>query len=213
MASVRMSAQLRDNIVYRAGTIFIKPRERAEKALAEDYADRVMDEIWNKDYKEYVNLIPDSWCVEVDEISGSVRGMYKEKETSHHIDKKLIKSYKLPNLNNVVNWSSDFDITDYPISQSLFDEISKYHARKDKVAREEREFKDHLRATLTKCNTLKQFLDVWPDGEELIPAPVLEKYNTVTPVKAEPKERVDPETTAQLSSILMRRKIGDTIHK
>ena len=213
MASVRMSAQLRDNIVYKAGTIFIKPRERAEKALAEDYADRVMDEIWNKDYKEYVDLIPDSWCVEVDEISGSVRGMYKEKETSHHIDKKLIKSYKLPNLNDVVNWSSDFNITDYPISQSLFDEISKYHARKDKVANEEREFKNHLRATLTKCNTLKQFLDVWPDGEELIPAPVLEKYNTVTPVKAEPKERVDPETTAQLSSILMRRKIGDTIHK
>jgi hypothetical protein len=213
MASVRMSKQLKDLITNKARDLFSQPYSRALDALAEDYGDRLMTDVCTNDFDKYIPLIPESWCTKIDEASGYITGDYKGEVKKYYVSFNLVKKYTVPNIRDLMNhYRGNFEFKDYKPSQDLFDEYAKYEARKEKIDNERKEFVDKITQSLDRCNTLKQFLDVWPDGEQLVPEDVMIKYNT-EPVKPPPRETMDPEITTELSSVLMRRKIGDTIHK
>ena len=150
---------------------------------------------------------------ELEQAQKLLFGVINERATSPKEERqRLIKEYKIPDIKILKGYGDRFKLNDYKPSQKLFDEIGKYETRLAKIKKEQADFKESLENTLSKCNTLKQFLDVWADGEQLIPEEVMERYNTET-VKPAAREEIDPEITNKLSSVLMRRKIGDAIHK
>ena len=140
MASVRMSADLRQRIWNKAYALFKQPYERAEKALAEDYGDRLMTEVWEDKFKYYTSLIPDDWCMEMNDMRGWIKGKYKGEDKKEHIEFSLIKNYKIPAISKFIVYGDEFDLETYEPSQELFDEYCKYQARKERVANERIEF-------------------------------------------------------------------------
>ena len=216
MASVRMSRKLRENIIRNGNNLFSKPAQRAATSLADDYSDRMMTHIWQDYFEKYIKSLPDDWCINIETADGTLKGNYKGeiKNINHHY--RFTKKYKIPHISKLITWNDSLNLNkDYILSQELFDELAEYKGRIEKVEKEKKTFVDQLTYTLNKCNTLKQFLDVFPDGEKLVPITTMEIYNdkTAKPKSIAAEERMEPEVATELSSILMRRKISDAIHK
>lgn len=211
MASVRISKNLRDQIKRIAAELFTKPAQRAAAALADDFPDRLMTEIWETMFSEYINFIPEELCIEVQSIAGYIKTNYKGVPVTWYILKDCVKTYQIPKINDLYN-NKAYVLNNYNPSEKLANEYGKFRARVDKVRKEKEDFVAQLNNTLEKCNTLKQFLEAWPDGEQFVPEDVMIKHNTVSEKHAS-REAIEPEVITNLSSVLMRRKIGDTIHK
>ena len=72
------------------------------------------------------------------------------------------------------------------------------------------EFRNSIAEVLEQCNSLKQFLDLWPQGDHLVPTDVLQKHKqkAVPKKAAAPKPQLSDEKKAELSVSLLRAKLG-----
>jgi hypothetical protein len=68
-------------------------------------------------------------------------------------------------------------------------------------------FINELSSILERCNTLKQFLNAWPQGENLVPADVMRTYNAPPEKRVNPLEHIAPEVSTELSVALLKQTI------
>ena len=180
MASVRMSKDLRQRIYNKGQNLFSKPLERARDALAEDFPDRLMNEIYIQKLEQYVTVLPTAWCIKIEGMAGEIAGVYNSKEYKFNIHFDVIKKFKIPNVDQLITYGRRYAIGSYKPSQDLFDEYAKFQTRINKVDEEKAGFVTQLDNTLAKCNTLKQYLDAWPDGEHLTINQSVDKIQKLT---------------------------------
>ena len=71
------------------------------------------------------------------------------------------------------------------------------------------EFRSSITEVLEQCTTLKQFLEIWPQGDHLVPDEYLQKHKEkVVRKTAAPKPQLSNEKRAELSVSLLRAKLG-----
>ena len=71
------------------------------------------------------------------------------------------------------------------------------------------EFRDSIIAVLEQCTTLKQFLEIWPQGDHLVPDEYLQKHKEkVVRNTTATKPQLSDEKRAELSVSLLRAKLG-----
>ena len=93
----------------------------------------------------------------------------------------------------------------FECSDALYQEYADYQSKIDKLKNEQKEFRDKIKSIVKRCNTLKQFLQVWPQGENLVPENVLKKYHAPTEKRVNPAEEIEIDDS--LSAALIRRKV------
>jgi hypothetical protein len=170
MASVRLTTKIKTQINIRANDLFIKRITDANGALPKDFWDRIMTEVYDEFYSRYATLdMPTDWFVEVAGISCHINENFIAYQP-------LIKKYRMPHMEKLFN-GTILKIESEQISQLLNNEYTVYKLKIKKLEEERDEFKKSLSNVLNNCNTLTQFLRVWPQGEHLIENLDLEPKN------------------------------------
>jgi hypothetical protein len=211
MASVRMSQELRNIIENQGAALFVESINKAQKKLADDFPDRLMDDIYANEYEKYVvhlNALPAAWLMTVNGCYIQVKGTVDAIDYAYSVHaESTTKDYLLPKVDGLKEsyGGNKYYKDGHRPSQPIFDELHKYHSRIKKIQDERDKFVTTLKKTLSRCNTLKQFIDVWPHAEELIPESYLRKLNEV--VVRNKQERIDPKVSTEISSILVKRSI------
>jgi hypothetical protein len=216
MASVRMSEKLREEIMNNAHKIFSNSAEKAQASLPELFHDRAIQEYYTAAFKLYIDKIPAEWKNTVNKISYKMEYVLANDslKTIQHMtwsEVAIIKPVTIPMLHliyretyggtRICNIPNTFDFSD-----ELKTELGFFRDRCRKVADEEESFCNNLKAILRRTNTLKQFTDVWPQGENLIPAYALAALNEkTTRVKKDNDQILSEEVSKSLSTTLLKR--------
>lgn len=211
MASVRMSADLRSTIICNAKQLFQPTLNKATNKLAPDFADRLMDEIYTEMIsslpimqKAPIEYWPSDWLTNVKKVSCILIHPTINAEYNIHAS-DLIKTYKIPSTHNQVGWNG-FDAKRFQCSDALFREYHEVREGIKKIQEEQKTFCNKIESIIKRCNTLKQFLELWPQGENLVPPDVMQTYNKPAEKRINPviKDQIDIDDAA-LSSVLIKR--------
>jgi len=212
MASVRMSEALRSSITSKAKGLFEPALDKARTSLPNDWYDRLAEEVCEKNInslpimqKVPIEQWPDDWTKRVNRIYVLIRNDDK----SYQIySPELVKPIKVPTCvkTDGINPSLRLNISEpFTCSDKLFNEFYQVKLKEEKIVIEQKEFVENIKNITSRCNTLKQFLNVWPQGENLVPANVMSKFNTPVKKRSNPAEHILPEINKNLSAVLIKR--------
>ena len=210
MSSVRMSEKLRERIVQNGEAIFTASDKRARGNLAKDIHDRAAAE-YVKAELHIIAGIPAAFHGNVSHVSYKLK--YKlEGDATHEMswnEAPLLKKITIPKIYDIYSESyGNSKVLNIPpsfvFSESLGEEVSKWRLAIRKVELERKDFMDELKRILKRTNTLKQFLDAWPQGENLVPNDVLAKLNE-KPVREKKEPLMTEEASVALSTTLLKR--------
>lgn len=210
MASIRMSEQLRSDIKRKAAAIFQPAIDKANVSLAPDFYRRLYDDAYDKIITQHPVLqkLPiDQWPKDwVQEIKGFDGHIY-DGTTLYYISRDLDLKYKVPASCNLVSYNSRLKIGNFSCGPALFDEYDQWQKKCGKQSKKKSDFVEQISNILKRCNTLKQFLNAWPQGENLVPADVMAKYNAPPEKRINPAEHITPDVSTELSSTLVKQTI------
>ena len=215
MASVRMSNQLRANITQQGEGIFLTSIQRLQNNLADDIHDRAAAEYIAKEITPHILNMRPEWMGNVAEITYSIRyqltSSNNPKETFKFDTEALLKKVRIPKILGlyVVGYGqikSLYVPDKFEFSYGLVQEVTKWQTAIADTEAERRKFMNELKKILKRCNTLKQFLDVWPQGENLISPTVLAKLHA-RPVREKKEPMLSEEASVELSVTLLKRKL------
>jgi hypothetical protein len=194
MTSIRLTRNLKYRITNQATVLFAERIAKANKSLPKDFWDRVMIDVYDKQYFQYSTLnIPESWFIQVAGFSCHIH--------DHFISyQPLVKKYKMPHIETLFN-NTILNIKSDEISDALKDEYVAYKVKIKKLEDERDEFKGSLHKVLANCNTLPQFLKVWPQGEHLIEDLDLTPKQTT---RRKQNTEVSEETLSKLNTGLLK---------
>jgi len=194
MANVRLSESIRDKINNNAHNLFNKALERNQEKLADDFFDRLAEEIIDIKINSLdvmqrapINIWPKEWTVLINQLYCTFPYDGEQISTGYV---ELIKKYRVPKCSNLISgYGRDrLEVKNFQPSHALLNEYLKIHLKDQEILQERSAFCDQIRNILRQCNTLKQFLDAWPQGENLVPPEVMRKHNEPT----QKRERVKP---------------------
>jgi hypothetical protein len=211
MSSIRMSETLRERIVRQGEAIFTASDERVRGNLAKDIHDRAANEFVHSELS-IIAGIPDKWMGKVDHISYKLKYKLEGNDATHEMswsETGLLKKIKIPMIYTLYSESyGDSKILNVPngflFSEGLSDEVGNWRNAVRRVEAERKTFLDELKRILKRTNTLKQFLDTWPQGENLVPNDVLAKLNE-KPVREKKEPLMTEEASVALSTTLLKR--------
>lgn len=210
MSSVRMSEKLRIRIKQKGDQIFAVSSNRLNGNLAKDFHDRAATEYINTEMS-FSAEIPDKWTAKIDNVTYTINYLVNGTLLTEMAfsQRSLIKKITIPKIYGLYSENfGDSKILDIPkgfkFSQGLCDEISKWRQAIRLAHDEQHAFTSELKRILTRCNTLKQFLDTWPQGENLVPPEVLAKLNE-KPVREKKEPLMTEEASVALSTTLLKR--------
>jgi hypothetical protein len=209
MASVRMSEALRSNITTKAMQLFQPAIEKAEGKLAKDYYQRLFDHLYEIKVSSHYMLkkIPiNDWPLEWLQTAKGFSVIIGD----YRIASIGLSNKQIPKCADEwpVNWNGllDFKRVD-DCNSDLITEYENYQAGIKKEENKKRNFMNELSSILKRCNTLKQFLNAWPQGENLVPADVMRTYNAPPEKRVNPAEHITPEVSTELSVALLKQTI------
>lgn len=215
MASVRMSETLRSNIKLKANQLFQPAIEKAEGKLAKDYYQRLFDHLYEikvSNHYMFKKIPINDWPLEWLETAKGFTVVIDDhgNATKYRITSLNLSNKQIPKCADEwpVNWNSILDFKSInDCNSDLITEYRNYQAGIKKEENKRRNFINELSSILERCNTLKQFLNAWPQGENLVPADVMRTYNAPPEKRVNPLEHIAPEVSTELSVALLKQTI------
>ena len=216
MASVRMNPQLRREINYKGSDLFNDQIRKAKDGLADDFWQRTAEQYAADTYTEAeMARLPEKWIAKCTHYDITIKIPHElQRSLSHQHEGTLIEPIRIPDLRDRVGiYGTRVELriqhdAGYVWPTEVIDEVTQYLTRVKAAETQQTEFVKKLESYLKKCNTLKQFLNAWPQGEELVPEHDMIRYR-------EPKVIVKTATTrlaterdsTELNAGLLRQKI------
>ena len=219
MAHVRMSSTLHDKIIANVERMFNVERNAAYSSLSPTFGDRVYDVVFPKPMRDIMEALPPGYLPTTKEVL-FIGSTYQD--TVKLSQKRLAPIHWFSTMSIGYNIESFCDKTDSPWvksnfhvhNQFLIDEYAAYQTRIREVTKRTKETKDWVRHLLNKCQTVKQFLDAWPAGENVLPSDVLEKHSQKTKqrnLKADPPT-LDEQIITQLNVTVLTKSLTGELH-
>jgi len=207
MASIRMTAYLRSTISMAGRRLFASAIEKAEGKLDPTFYDRLAQEVYDSRYAARdIHHFPQDWTMKTKGISTTIKSTDSDKPR-YAISSTCNASHTVLEINSHVLSSCKFlYMNTFECSDALYDEYYKYKENIVKRTKERDAFQEELNNVLKRCNTLKQFLDLWPHGESLINQQTMAEFNK-PPEKRKTIEHVPEDVSAMMSSTLIKRSI------
>lgn len=214
MASVRMSNDLRKRIKKAAQQLFEKSLQKIENSFATDYHDRVAQEFVIVEFQPHIVVgnIPLQYLDKVNRVTYKINYPIGSTEAEYSWDEEvLVNPIKIIKLYDYYSEGyGNAKILTIPgtfqFSLALQTELGNWRTKLQDCRKEESDFMDEITRITSRCNTVKQFLDTWPQGENLLPADVLQKFNK-KPEKREKIPMITEEASVTLSATLLKRTI------
>jgi len=194
MASPRLTVRIKNSIISKGSSLFLEQLRKKEKQLPIDFWDMIMQELYDANYAHHLGLgLPDMYFKSVKQIdvTGAPGGSIW--------NKPLNKTYKMLYADDLFSGSS-FRIRFEQLALEQQQTYTKFQEGIKAVEQERITFLDELRSVLQNCNTVQQFLKVWPQGEHLIPELANEPAKTRKKIKIE----IEEKTIAKLNSSLLK---------
>lgn len=214
MASVRMSNSLRKQIKNAAENLFLKSKDIIIKSFATDFHDRAAREYVAVEFQPHISAgnIPIQYLANVNRVSYAINYHVNAEQAEYAWDEevlvnpiKIIKLYDFYSEGygkaKILSVPKTFDF-----SQELQNELTVWRKKLRECHEEETAFMDEIKRITERCNTVKQFLDTWPQGENLLPDGVLRVFNK-KPEKREKIPIITEEASITLSATLLKRTI------
>lgn len=178
MASVRLSNEIRTDILRKAKSLFDKEIQEAENSLAPDFGERAIYAIIPPEFTALManSKADKNWFPKVGEMRVKFGGIgsYELQFMPKHVPYNLMK-----------NRYSDAFV--FPGDHALTKEYGEYKERKEQAHKNKNDFADKVEGILESANTVKQFLDAWPGGRRLLPDYVIERMHEKTDVETRAK--------------------------
>ena len=212
MSSVRLSTNLRHMIQRNATSVFQQSIGTAQQKLADDYYNRLNEVTYQTVLGHYnFSSFPSSWFVNTNIMTVTILphiliAPYVHKNR-YILTSTSIKEYNVPKISELLFTGSNTSILragEVVIPDKLYQEYDKFQGRIKKIELERDEFNKELKQILNRCNTLKQCLDAWPQGESLVPSEYIRRLNQLAEKREKP-ERVEPTVATTLSTVLIKR--------
>lgn len=168
MASTRLTTKIKRKIADKGRELFTARISKKINSLRPDFWDDVVDKFVttyfypyqdNKTYPDY----PDDWYINIQSID--VHFVDSSRET--RLMERLNKEYKIIAIKSYLS-GGQLDIHETKMDNLLLAEYFQYDDQIKKLRTEQNDFTTELKRVLDNCNTLSQFLKVWPQGEHLI---------------------------------------------
>lgn len=212
MASVRMSNNLRKQIENAATNLFLKSKEKIRAAFPKDFHDRAAREYVNYKFVPQIPTIPEEYLVKINQVTYSIKYLVNESPIEYDWDSEtLLNPLQIIKLYDF--YSEGFGKAKlltipkgFNFSAELQDELTVWRKKLRDCHEEESAFMAEIKRITTRCNTIKQFLDTWPQGENLLPAETMRAFN-VKPEKREKVPIITEEASVTLSATLLKRTI------
>jgi hypothetical protein len=209
MAYVRLTKQVKDRIIDSSYSLFHNAIQKAKEALPEDFWQQCFDDFYDNEIEPYIKQgLPSTWLVEVKRVNLTFYISDKTHQRREYF-KPLTQPRKMPRIIDLVSANDATIPDDYSFPEDLKNVYIEYTKRVDLPEQEYAKFKTELTSYLDKCNTLKQFLTGWPNGEELIPYDILQAYQFEKTTTRKKREPVTP--SIDLNAGLLRSKIMKNI--
>ena len=194
MASTRLTTKIKQQIISKAEGLFDKRITKAQGELRLDFWDDVTQQVYDEYYYQYSTLdVPDGWMIKIKQIDIKMNDTYT-------FNQRLNKSYVVLNIEGLISTES-LVIKEEQVSDVLKKEHNKYIGKIESKRNECNEFVAHLKTVLGNCNTLTQFLKVWPQGEHLLEGLDLEPTN---PRRKKKEIEVSEEAISKLNTGLLK---------
>ena len=216
MASVRMTPQLRREINYNGGDLFKDQIMKAKDALADDFWQRAAERYAADTYTEAeMAMLPEKWIARCTHYDITLKIPQESQGSSaHQHEGALIEPIRIPDLRDRVGvYGTRVELrilydAEYVWPTEVIDEVTKYLTRVKAAESQQTEFLKKLESYLKKCNTLKQFLNAWPQGEELVPEHDMNRYREPKVIVKTATSRLATERdSTELNAGLLRQKI------
>ncbi len=210
MSSVRMSDKLRERIIRKGEAIFSASLVRLNGNLATDFHDRAATEYIESEIKQFISDIPTKWCSDINRVTYQIIYMVELRPTAWSwSEESLAKRLIIPKIYGLYSEgfgdSKTLNIPiDFNFSEGLESELTKWRKAIRDTNSEQKLFLDELKRIVKRCNTLKQFLDTWPQGENIVPPEILAKLNE-KPVREKKEPLLTEEASVALSTTLLKR--------
>ena len=212
MATVRITKELRDDILHRARSQFSKRREGI-LAKARDTFEPMKAEFAEDCFAamleqhgmplEIYNAIPDGWVstrsnINVRLVNDQPFGTYfpsPQYATEIKVPCSMANSYQSANLTS-------------PKLERYAMLTAETHRQIGALASEEQTMLDTVKKLLTECTTLKQALEIWPHLMDLLPQYAIDKHNEKVEKRNanKPKVVIDAD---MLTGVLVKAKIAE----
>jgi len=197
MASLRLTTKIKAQIKGKGSNLFSERITKKTNSLRPDFYDDVVEQYIKEHIEPYTKnrLFPESWLHRYKQVTVrfSVEAAYF---------KSLNKSYTLIKLEDHTSTSDALIIETEYINSVLKDEYIEYYNSIQKLKKEQEAFTKELERVLNNCNTLTQFLKIWPQGEHLIEGLDLTVASTRTRKKRE--VNIDKSTLDTLNVGLLK---------
>ena len=195
MTSVRLTKDLKQKIVNKGAVLFVDRINKKRNSLRPDFYDDVAQAFVDKFMTPYMRnrKFPDEFYCECNKLDAHF-------STGWVMSKPLNKTYKILAITNFYS-GNRFDIAEEYIDSILHKEYKEYAENIKLLEKEQDDFKKELKRVLENCNTITQFLKVWPQGEHLITD--LE-INTKTRTRKKKEIEVDQATLNTLNVGLLK---------
>jgi hypothetical protein len=209
MAGVRMTRNLRNQISGNGFALFSEQVNKAQESLADDFWQRVTDAFFAAKIERYLPHLPLEWVVECSRYHIDLTPTEDVMGLCYGIG-PLIQPVSMPNISNIVENGMTIRIRnkDWDAPLELRSEATQWKLKTQVAEQQRHDFVRNLDGYLNKCNTVKQFLATWSQGEELLPDNILKEHLAPNPAKAPqaPRPVVERDST-QLNAGLLRQKI------
>lgn len=214
MASVRMSNTLRVKIENAASFLFTKSTNKIVASFATDFHDRAAKEFVAVEFQPHISAgnIPIQYLTNINQVTYKINYVMGNAPTEYAWDSEtLINPIKIIKLYDFYSEgfgkSKILTIPDgFSFSKGLEQELSDWRNKLADCRVEESDFMAEIKRITKRCNTVKQFLDTWPQGENLLPAEILRNFNK-KPEKREKIPIITEEASITLSATLLKRTI------
>jgi hypothetical protein len=195
MSSLRLNKNIKKEIINKGENLFTARIAKKRDSLRPDFYDDVAQAFVDKFMKPYLRNrnFPDTYyryCTNLD----------AHFSTGWVLAKPLNKTYKVLALNQF-GIGAKLDLNEKSIDPTLHKEYKQYYERIALLQKERDDFTKELRSVLDNCNTVTQFLKIWPQGGELIADLNLE---TTTRTRKKKEITVDQSTLETLNVALLK---------
>lgn len=216
MASIRLTSNLKKNIVDAVESSYTDMILKANKSLPEDFLLHCATYFLSTAIEPFMSGVPEKWQIEV----GSVRvKIYSEDGLDCFINEEhiLTAPIMVPNVRDLVSISYQSHVqlavnvpTDFKFPSDFIEEANAYNSRLN-AARTERDTAKAAAEVMTKnCNTVKQLLTVWPEGRHFVPTDLVK---ATEPPPRKKRQRIDSDelkkVAGTLNAGLLRKQILD----
>ena len=195
MASVRLTTRLKTLIKNKGSALFTDRIIKKRNALRPDFYDDVAQAFMDTFMTPYMRnrTFPDEFYRECNQLDAQF-------STGWVMCRPLNKTYKILAITEF--YSEDrLNLPKGYIDSLLHKEYKEYNENIKLLEKERDDFVKELNRVLNNCNTITQFLKVWPQGEHLIADLELD---TTTRTRKKKEIEVDQETLNKLNVGLLK---------